>query len=135
MRTYSRNSPEAAIRILALAMLADGHQCSSESAVLEKLCAHEQFGLTRQEMHAVVHAFCQDLLACSEGLCWADICVMHPVLLAQLLDEIDDTDLQRQVMNLCLTLAHADGQFSITESRVLDIALRHWGLQLAPQMA
>ena len=32
MRSYPRNSPQAATRILALAMLADGHQCASELA-------------------------------------------------------------------------------------------------------
>lgn len=134
MRTYPRNSPEAATRILALAMLADGHQCASESAVLEKLCVHEQLGLPRQELQSVVHVFCQDLLACSPGLCWADICAMHPGLLAQLLDEIDDPDLQRKVMNLCTTLVHADAHVSDSESRVLTLALRHWGLHPTPQL-
>lgn len=135
MRTYPRNSPEAAARILALAMLSDGHQCSSESAMLERLCVHEQLGLPRQALHSVVHAFCQDLLACCDGLCWTDICVMQPALVVQLLGEVDEPGLQRQVINLCLTLVHADGQLSATESRMLDIALRHWDLQLAPQMA
>jgi hypothetical protein len=34
MRSYSRNSPEAAARIVALVLIADGHVCRSEFDVL-----------------------------------------------------------------------------------------------------
>ena len=33
MRSYPRNSPEAAARIVALVLISDGHVCSSEQRV------------------------------------------------------------------------------------------------------
>ena len=46
MRTYPNNSPQAAARIVALAMLADAQLCKAEIDVLERLRAHEeQLGL------------------------------------------------------------------------------------------
>ena len=128
MRTCPRNSPQAAARILALAMLADGHQCNSELAVLERLDAHEPPGLLHPELHAVVHAFCEDLLAVSVGICWADICLMHPGLLRQVLDEVDDPALQLKVISLCILLVKADQHLADNESRLIAAAIQHWGL-------
>lgn len=132
MRSYPRNSPQAATRILALAMLADAHQCASETALLERLAVHEQLGLSRHELQAVIHTFCEELLAGSQGLCWADISLLDPALLSQLFDEIDDGELQRKLMNLCIALVDADSQLTEGESRVLLAAMRHWGVPVAP---
>ncbi|MGV8804490.1 MAG: TerB family tellurite resistance protein [Polaromonas sp.] len=132
MRSYPRNSPQAATRILALAMLADAHQCASEAALLERLAVHEQLGLSRHELQAVIHTFCEELLAGSQGLCWADISLLDPALLGQLFGEIDDGELQRKLMNLCITLVDADSQLTEGESRVLLAAMRYWGVPVAP---
>ncbi|MEY4754847.1 MAG: hypothetical protein RJA44_2522, partial [Pseudomonadota bacterium] len=63
MRIYPTNSPEAATRIVALAMLADGYLSPSELAVLDRQRAHEQLGLGYDRIDAVLHGFCEDLLA------------------------------------------------------------------------
>ena len=63
MRSYPRNSPQAAARILALAMLSDGHLTMRELDVLDRLNAPAQLGLGRADLHAVLHGFCDDLLA------------------------------------------------------------------------
>lgn len=128
MRSYPRNSPQAATRILALAMLADGHQCHTELAVLERLDVHDQFELTRQELHAVVHNFCEDLQACAVGMSWADVCLMDPGPLMQVLDEVSDPVLQRKVLSLCIALVEADQHLSDNESMVLAAAAVHWKL-------
>ena len=47
MRSYPRNSPQAAARIVALAMLADGDLTRTELDALDQLDAHEQLGLDR----------------------------------------------------------------------------------------
>ena len=132
MRSYPRNSPQAATRILALAMLADAHQCGSEAALLEHLAVHEQLGLSRHELHTVVHIFCEELLASSGGLCWTDISLLQPERLGQLFGEIDDAALQRKLMNLCIALVDADSQLTEGESRVLLAAMRYWGVPVAP---
>ena len=46
MRTYRINSPQAAARIVGLAMLADGHVAEGESIVLG--AAVEHWGLHRE---------------------------------------------------------------------------------------
>ncbi|MEO8013796.1 TerB family tellurite resistance protein [Polaromonas sp.] len=128
MRSYPRNSPQAATRILALAMLADGHQCPSELALLERLEVHAQLGLSRAELHAVVHTFCEDLMAVSTGMCWADLAQVRPDPLRQVLAEVDDPALQCLVMELCISLVEADRYLTDTESVVLAAALLQWGL-------
>ena len=44
MRTYPNNSPQAAARIVALAMLADGHLCKTELDLLERMDAIARLG-------------------------------------------------------------------------------------------
>ena len=62
MRQYPKNSPQAAARIVALTLMSDGYAGKAEPDMLDKLGAPDQLGLTRAELHAVVHAFCEDLL-------------------------------------------------------------------------
>lgn len=128
MRSYPRNSPQAATRILALAMLSDGYQCHTELAVLERLDVHEQLDLTRQELHAVVHDFCEDLQTFSVGMSWADVCLMKPGPLMQVLDEVSDPVLRRKVLSLCIALVEADQHLSDNESMVLAAAAVRWKL-------
>ena len=128
MRSYPRNSPQAATRILALAMLAYGHQCRSELALLERLQVHDQLGLSRTELHAVIHSFCEDLLAVSAGMCWVDLAQVRPDPLRQVLSEVDDPALQTLVMELCISLIEADRLLADTESVLLAAALLHRGL-------
>ena len=45
MRSYPRNSPEAAARIVALMLISDGHVCSSEFDILKQLGAERELGL------------------------------------------------------------------------------------------
>ena len=136
MRSYPRNSPQAATRILALAMLADGHQCQSELILLERLEVHAQLGLSRAELHAVVHIFCEDLMAVSAGMCWADLSKLKPDPLRQVLGEVDDPALQGQVLDLCISLIAADRHLAEGESVVLAAALLQWRLPLkAPPAA
>jgi hypothetical protein len=136
MRSYPRNSPQAATRILALAMLADGHQCPSELALLERLQVHDQLGLSRAELHAVVHTFCEDLMAMSSGMCWADLSQVRPAPLRQVLSEVDDPALQSLVLELCISLIASDRHLAHGESVVLAAALLQWRLPLqAPPAA
>ena len=136
MRSYPRNSPQAATRILALAMLADGHQCASELALLERLEVHAQLGLSRAELNDVVHTFCEDLLAMSSGMCWADLSQVRPAPLRQVLGEVDDPELQGKVLELCISLVAADRHLAQGESVVLAAALLQWRLPLqAPPAA
>ena len=125
MRTYPRNSPQAAGRIVALALLADGHLSKAELDVLERLDLHEQIGLDRAQWHDVLHTFCEDLLTAMH-LCWGDTCRIDPALMKSLMAEVDDPDLRAKVMHLAATVVEADEHVSEGESIVLLAILEHW---------
>lgn len=128
MRKYSPNSPQAAARIVALTIVADGEVDRSEFALLDELAVHQQLGLERDALHAVIDAFCEDLLS-SKQLNWADSCPVDDYTLAGLMGEIDDPALRRKVLGLCVKLAEVDGYVAAGESIVLSAAVEHWGLQ------
>lgn len=128
MRSYPTNSPHAAGRIIAMALLADGHLSKAELDVLDRLDVARQLGLARSELHSVVHGFCEDLLASASGG-WADACRIDSTTLFGLLAEIDDPVLRRQVLQLCARVVDADDHVADGESGLLLAAVEHWGLQ------
>lgn len=127
MRTYPRNSPQAAARIVALAMLADGHLCRAELEAVDRFGGDERLGLAPAQFRAVMHTFCEDLLASAHGS-WSDACRIDPHTLCGLLSEIDDPALQRSVLRLCATVVEADGHVADSESVVMTAAVEQWGL-------
>ena len=128
MRTYPQNSPRAAARIVALAMLADGSLCKKELDTFDRLNAHEQIGLDKEEFHAVVHTFCEDLLAAAYSSL-GDVCRVDARTLAQLMGEIDAPELRRKLIGLCVAVAEADGHVADSEAIVLVAAVEHWDLE------
>ncbi len=127
MRTYSSNSPQAAARIVALTVLADRDIGKTELDLLNRLAVHEQLGLDRQEFHAVLDGFCEDILS-SEQLQWADACPVDDRTLAGLMGEIEDPALRRKLLRLCIEIAEADAHIAEGEAIVLTAAVEHWGL-------
>jgi uncharacterized tellurite resistance protein B-like protein len=128
MRSYPVNSPQAAARIVALTVIADGDIGEAELELLDRLVAHEQLGLSRHELHAMLDNLCVDLLA-SGQLKWADVCPVDERTLGDLMSEIEDPALRRKVLRLCVQLAEVDAQVDAGESIVLAAAVEHWGLQ------
>ena len=128
MRTYPRNSPEAAARLVSLAALADGHFCEAELDVLDTQDALEQLGLSKAQMHAVMHGFCDDLLTASH-LSWSDVCQVDAFTLKELMQEIDDPQLRLTIFRLCVTVAEADSSINEQESTVLKSVIEQWSLQ------
>jgi uncharacterized tellurite resistance protein B-like protein len=127
MRKYAPNSPQAAARIVALTIVADGDVDKAEFALLDELTVHEQLGLERDALHAVIDTFCEDLLS-SNQLAWAGNCPVDDYTLSELMGEIDDPALRRKVLGLCVRLAEVDGHVAAGESIVLVAAVEHWGL-------
>jgi uncharacterized tellurite resistance protein B-like protein len=130
MRSYPRNSPHAAARIVALALLADGNLCKSELEALERHCAPQKLGLSPAELHAVVHDLCQDLLATAD-LAWGGSSRVDAGTLDSLLAEVQDPQLQLEVMQLCAAVVETDAHVAEGESAVLAAALTQWGLPQA----
>lgn len=126
MRSYRRNSPQAAARIVALTLLADGHLSRSELDMLDQRQAARILGLTPDGLHQVLQDLCEDLLAGAQQN-WGDACKVDPDTLAALLADVDDEALRRTVMGLCVDVANADRHVAEGESIVLSAVLDQWG--------
>ena len=127
MRVYSQNSPQAAARVVALALLADGQLHRAELDMLDRLGVHAQLGLARVELHEVIHAVSEHLpeVVRPSG---ANVCLLNPRMIRQLMDEVDDPGLRLKVLRLCVALVEADGNVAEDESMVLMAAVEQWGL-------
>jgi len=127
MRRYPVNSPQAAARIVALTVIADGDIGEAEIEWLDRLSVHEQLGLARHELHTLLDTFCEDLLS-SGQLNWADACPVDECTLADLMGEIQDPSLRLKLLRWCVELAESDAHVAQGESIVLAAAVEHWGL-------
>jgi len=127
MRSYPRNSPEAAARIVALVLISDGHVCKSEFDILKKIGAERELGLEPQLLPHIVHTLCEELLmgASATGSLLANV---DDGTLASLMAEVSDPALQRTVLRLSLAAAAADGHLADGETVVLEAARHHWQL-------
>lgn len=126
MRSYPTDSPRAAARLVALAMVADGHVGAAELEVLDAAEACERLRLGREAWLDVVRELCEDLLATSH-YGWNVSCRVDSEMLAALLSEVRDPALRAEVIELCAAVACADDHVSENESIVLEAALAHWG--------
>ena len=125
LRPYPRNSPQAAARIVALAMLADGNLSKAELDALAFSDAHRRLGLQADEWHEVISAFCEDLMSNSHQTL-GGACKIDPRALAALMAEVDDRDLRDRVMDLCLAVVDADAEVAEGEMIVLCAAGKYW---------
>ena len=128
MRPYPHNSPEAASRIVALTMLADGHLSRIELEALQRGSLQHAFELPPAALHGVIQALCEDLLATahsSRGLSSA----IDMATLQVLLTEIDDPELQARVLRTCIDVAEADTHLAEGEAVVLLTVAERWGQQ------
>lgn len=128
MRSYPRNSPEAAARIVALVLIVDGHVCRSEYEALTRLDATGELGLGLDGLPRVVQTLCEDLQMasyCSGSL----LDSIDKSLLTSLMAEITEPALQDKVLRLAVAAAQADRHHADAEAVVLEVARRHWRLQ------
>jgi hypothetical protein len=123
MKAYSVNSPEAAARVLAMAMLADGQYSMTEIRALDRQQAPARLGLTPEAFKAVVDGFCQDLLLAGGGQ-WTG--TVDPAIRDQLMAEITDRGLQDLILLQCETLMLADGHLADGEVDLLDALSAAW---------
>ena len=127
MRSYPRNSPEAAARIVALVLVSDGHVSKAEFDILKQLRAEHELGLEPQLLPHLVHTLCEELLAGGYHT-GSLISNVDDRTLAALMAEISDPALQRKVLRLSLAAARADGHLADGEAMVVQAARHHWQL-------
>ncbi|RYG09936.1 MAG: TerB family tellurite resistance protein [Burkholderiales bacterium] len=126
LRIYTPDSSEAAARVVALALIADGRMQSVETRTLDALRAPERLGLTRLQWHGVIEHLCEDLAGPARR--GDESCISDEVL-HQVLDEVQDESVRRAVLHLCSAVVHADRSIDEAESFVLLAAVERWGLQ------
>jgi uncharacterized tellurite resistance protein B-like protein len=130
MRTYPTNSPQAATRLLAMALLADGNYSMTEIRALDRLEAPRRLGLPADQLKTVIDDFCQDLLNAAQGD-WSGSAQLDDATRQALMNEVQDPALRWQVMELCEAVALADGHLAEGEAHMLDALLKAWRLKPA----
>lgn len=128
MRTYPRNSPHAAARIVALALIADGHVSSAEERALESLDIAGELGLAPAQFAQIVQTMCEDQSVAHTPA----VGQLDTALLAALFGEVDDPALRRKVIRLCLAVTIADNYLADGEIALLAAVFRAWGPQPIP---
>ena len=125
MRSYPVNSPEAATRLLAMLLVADGRYTMAEIRAIDQLDAPAQLGLEPLAMTTVIEDFCTDLLADAGGR-WTDSTRMEDATRQRLIAEVTDAALQERVWHLCEAIARADGHLADGEVFMLDTLAFSW---------
>ena len=125
MRTYPVDSPQAAARLLAMALVADGNYSLTEIRALDRLRASSRLGLSPEALKDVLDTFCEDLLADSGGQ-WNGTAGMPEAAREQLLAEVQDPALRAQLVELCQAVVQADGHEAEGEAALLDALICAW---------
>ncbi|MFM6986669.1 MAG: TerB family tellurite resistance protein [Hydrogenophaga sp.] len=123
MKAYPTNSPEAAARLLAMAMVADGQYSMTEIRSLDRQQAPARLGLDSAAFKAVVDSFCEDLLLANNGQWTGQLAVDTR---RQLMGEITDPALQDLILQMCESLILADGHLADGEVELLDALSAAW---------
>jgi uncharacterized tellurite resistance protein B-like protein len=125
MRSYPRNSPQASARLIALAMIADGHVCRSEIDALRHTDTETRLGLKPGELGTVMQDLCEDLLQAAPHYGSLSSCIDESLVEA-LAREVDDPRLRGHVMEAIASAAAADGLLAEGERYVLDSLRAAW---------
>ncbi|QBR00607.1 TerB family tellurite resistance protein [Paraburkholderia pallida] len=125
MRTYTSNSPQAAGRIVAIALLADGHLSSSELAAVHRARMADRLGLAPGEFGTILQDLCEDLLT-NAHLDWSDACKLDSGVMQQVMRELEDPALRAEVLSLCLVAVHADRHLADSEAELVRALASAW---------
>ena len=125
MRAYPIDSPQAATRLLAMALVADGHYAPCELKTLDRLDASRRLGLSPQGMKTVIDTFCEELMHAQRGV-WRGSADLEPALRQRLLNEVRNPRLQSEVRRLCEAIVTSDGHLADGEVELLDAMAMAW---------
>ena len=127
MRSYPVNSPQAAARLIALAVLADGHLSTSELGLLERMNAASRLGLTREQFNEVVRLLSEDLITSSYAV-WGSTCQIDKEALRSVMAEVTDPILQQTTLELCVAVIQADFHSADSEENLVNTLAERWRL-------
>ena len=128
MRNYPTDSPQAAARIIALIVVADGQIAQNELDLLAHLDVDTRLGSDQGDAFGVLDNFCEDLLS-SHQFQRGDACPVDDATLTRLMGDIQSPPLRMTLLQLCIDIAESDAHVAQGESIVLNAAADNWGLQ------
>lgn len=128
MRAYPIDSPQAATRLLAMALVADGHFAPCELKVLDRLGVSKRLGLSSEGINAVIDTFCQELMQHQRGA-WEGSLGLPPELRTRLLNEVRNPRVRSEVQQLCEAIVLADGHLAEGEVEMLEAMASAWRYQ------
>ena len=115
MRSYPTNSTEAVSRLLALAMIVDGHLSPAEVKAMHRSGILQRSAIDEDDFDDVVRDLCEDLLSSATRRCSAEV-EIDTRLLDTLLGEVEDQALRLSVMQAMLDIVHADSVLDVRET-------------------
>lgn len=86
-------------------------------------------GLTDDQFESIVRALCEDLM-CTAYLNWADVCRPGSDATRQVVCEIEDPAMRKEVLRLCIATVRADGHIAVTEVAMLEALAQAWNIPL-----
>lgn len=123
MRTYQTDSPQARARILALAMVVDGHLDPTELKVLESTPLLLDVEIPASLFREVLETLCSDILHTAVRNGSVEI---NAALLDCMLVEIADPELRRKMLGAMIMIVAADSWVADGEGMLLARACHLW---------
>ncbi len=125
MRSYPKNSPQAAGRLLAVMMVVDGNLATSELQALDRSKIFDHIDLEIGQFQRLLQDLCDDM---QSSTVHGSVQLSNTVI-DSLLEEIDDTDLRRKLLQTMWKIADADDWLADGEAVLLARAGTAWSSQ------
>jgi len=129
VRNYPTNSPEAAARMVALALMADGCIDRSEILLLERQQIVSRLGLDNEQFDSIYYDYCTDMLTSAFRHDSGQL-ELPEHKIQKILGEIRDPGLQKKVLRIMLDIVNADRQLSAGEAALIALTLKHWDIDV-----
>jgi uncharacterized tellurite resistance protein B-like protein len=126
MRIHATDSPRAVARLLALAMIVDGHVAPSELRAMRHSGILATVGIDDDGFDDVVQELCEDLLATAYQRGAGEV-EIDAKLLDAVLHEVAEPGLRMRTMKAMLDIVHADAVVDGRESLLIERAFKAWG--------
>lgn len=125
MRNYITDSAHAAGRLLALTMVVDGNLTESELSAMHRTRILKYVELEPSAFQQLLQELCDDLLVSSA----CGVVQLPPAVLDSMLEEIDNPDLRRHLLQAMWSIADADGWLADGEAVLLARAGIVWAAE------
>lgn len=127
MRRYRPDSPEAAGRVIAVTLLADGCVSREELAAAFRLSISERIGVDTVQLQLLCEELARDLCALGTSA-GGPMGALDALAVRCVLEDVTQPHLRRDVLDICIALAESDRHICANEEEVLGLACALWRL-------